>query len=76
MSLIDGYYKKHPNVRKIVLLSYEIAIGLMLWVSLHYANDAYAMGAKDCLNFTISYMKFTNMTLVNNTLVNLSLPLH
>jgi hypothetical protein len=51
MTLIDGFYKKHPSLRKIVLISYELAIGIMLYIALHYANDAYALGAKDCLNY-------------------------
>lgn len=59
MTLIDGFYKRHPFLRKIVLISYELAIGIMLYISLHYANDSYALGAKDCLNY---YNRMINMS--------------
>jgi hypothetical protein len=45
---VDEFYSNHPSVKKIVLISYEVAIGIMLYIALRYANQAYDMGASDC----------------------------
>lgn len=37
--------------RKIVLLAYEIAIGVMLIIALYYTKISYELGAKDCIEW-------------------------
>jgi hypothetical protein len=46
--LLQSFYEKHPRARKIVLIAYEVSIGIMLYLALHYANQAYDLGASDC----------------------------
>lgn len=46
--LLQSFYEKHPRARKIVLIAYECAIGIMLYIALRYANQAYDLGASDC----------------------------
>jgi hypothetical protein len=64
--LLQSFYEKHPRTRKIVLIAYEVSIGIMLYLALSYANHAYDMGASDCndwiRNMTDMYdkMNFTD----------------
>ena len=67
------FYKRHPHLKLYLLMGYELAIGLMLYLALSYANQAFAMGAHDCYDYwnrmandSHFFVNMTNFTFKTN----------
>jgi hypothetical protein len=57
--IADRFYERHQKTRKIVLLTYEIMMGIMLWWALHSVNGAYEEGMKRCTDYLNNQFNFT-----------------